>query len=122
MSPADSRSGRPSVMVSLGRWVPPTRAGLPGSSVSLSERAVPNHPGQVPSAASARSSPSGNGLRDLWNPWPLGYSVTRSNRVHLRYGSLLCLRRLRREQLPVLAAPLATRRTSTSHGRLLSSC
>jgi len=81
----------------LGRssllWGCPTPGGaslpapdLPGCSTSLSLRAVSSHPGEPVGCVQVS-------LHQQWqastNPegWPLPHSVTRPNRVHLRYGS-----------------------------------
>ena len=46
MGPADSRRCRGALMSSCTRWVPPTSTGLPDHWLTLSVRAVPNHPGR----------------------------------------------------------------------------
>ena len=71
-----------------------TCAGLPGSSADLSTRAVPSHPGEFDECSRPlllrRWQASGS-----LAPWPLSVSVTRPNRVRLRYGSRVRRTRLR---------------------------
>jgi hypothetical protein len=87
-----------------------------------------------PVAAYARSSPPATGFTHLRKVSRLGNSVTRPNRIHLRYGSRLRFGRLRRTSDPKVGTisdpdrhflrssvtPSATCRTSNSPGKLLS--
>ena len=96
MSLSDSRLGHacgyvfPCAFGSL----PATPAGLPGSSIDLSTRAVPSHPGEFDECTCpllVRQWQASGSLA----PWPLALSVTRPNRVRLRYGSRVHRTRLR---------------------------
>ena len=80
-------------MYSRGRLVASasTRQGLPGSSADLSTRAVPNHPGRSDDCIrlllrhrSCLASSKSGGLATF-------AFLSRPNRVHLRYGSRVCL-------------------------------
>jgi hypothetical protein len=96
MSLSDSRLGHacgyvfPCAFGSL----PATPAGLPGSSIDLSTRAVPSHPDEFDECSCpllVRQWQASGSLA----PWPLALSVTRPNRVRLRYGSRVHRTRLR---------------------------
>jgi len=84
--------GRPSVMYSLGpsgSGCPfPALPGLPGSSTDLFLRAVPNHP-ERSGGCLLIASPLITGFIILGR-LATSTSVTRPNRVHLRYGSQVC--------------------------------
>jgi hypothetical protein len=84
--------GRPLVMYSLGpsgSGCPfPALPGLPGSSTDLSLRAVPNHPGRSGECLLIASPPISGFI--ILGRLATSISVTRPNRVHLRYGSQVC--------------------------------
>ena len=82
-----------------GPWVPPKPPGLPGSSVNLSARAVSNHPAR-PAGCNCPLLRQRYQASTYLEAWPPGISVSRPNRVCLRYGSRLRLRRLRRTGRP----------------------
>jgi hypothetical protein len=63
-------------------------------------------PRLLPTAAYARSSPPATGFPASGTFSLTAFSVTRSNRVHLRYGSRLRLRRLRRSDCSEKNTPL----------------
>jgi hypothetical protein len=63
-------------------------------------------PRLLPAAAFARSSPPATGFQVSDTLGLTAPCVTRSNRVHLRYGSHLCLRRLRRSDYSDKNTPL----------------
>jgi hypothetical protein len=69
-------------MYSLG---PSALPGLPGSSTDLSLRAVPNHPGRSDGCLLIASPPITGFI--IFGRLATSISVTRPNRVHLRYGS-----------------------------------
>ena len=82
-----------------GPWVPPKPPGLPGSSVNLSARAVSTHPAR-PAGCNCPLLRQRYQASTYLEAWPPGISVSRPNRVCLRYGSRLRLRRLRRTGRP----------------------
>jgi hypothetical protein len=92
MSLSDSRPEPfPRLWIPSGRWFwfPfPALPGLPGSSTVLSLRAVPNHPGR-PGGCLLVASPPVTGFITLGR-LATSNSVTRPNRVRLRYGSQVC--------------------------------
>src|SRR5262249_18134107 len=67
----------------------PALPGLPGSSTDLSLRAVPNHPGR-PDGCLLVASPPVSGFT-TFGRLATSPSVTRPNRVRLRYGSQGCV-------------------------------
>ena len=70
----------------LGSGYPfPALPGLPGSSTDLSLRAVPNHPGRSDRCLLIASPPVTGSI--IFGRLATSSSVTRPNRVHLRYGS-----------------------------------
>ena len=74
---------------SLGFGRPfPALPGLPGSSTDLSLRAVPNHPGRSGECLLIASSPVSGFI--VSGGLATSISVTRPNRVRLRYGSQVC--------------------------------
>jgi len=89
MGLSDSRPGPPLGYVfprAVGVRLPfPALSGLPGSSTDLSLRAVPNHPGRS-GGCWLISSPPITGFI-IFGRLATSMSVTRPNRVHLRYGS-----------------------------------
>jgi hypothetical protein len=75
---------------SLGSGYPfPALPGLPGSSTDLFLRAAPRHPGRSGECLLTTSPP----ISGFILPGRLATftSVTRSNRVRLRYGSQVCI-------------------------------
>jgi hypothetical protein len=66
----------------------PALPGLPGSSADLSLRAVPNHPGRSGECLLIASPPISGFI--LSGRLATFTSVTRPNRVRLRYGSQVC--------------------------------
>ena len=80
------------VMYSLGPsgsgYPFPALPGLPGSSTDLSLRAVPNHPGRSGECLLIASPPISGFI--ILGRLATSTSVTRPNRVHLRYGSQVC--------------------------------
>jgi hypothetical protein len=80
---------QPQVMFSpmpIRRATHTAHPGLPGSSVDLCARAVPNHPGKPDDCSRSflrRRLQASSNLAD----WPLPLCVTRPNRVRFRYGS-----------------------------------
>jgi hypothetical protein len=62
--------------------------GLPGSSTDLSLRAVPNHPGRSDECLLIASPPISGFI--IFGRLATSISVTRPNRVRLRYGSQVC--------------------------------
>ena len=66
----------------------PALPGLPGSSTDLSLRAVPNHPGRSGGCLLIASPPVSGFI--ILGRLATSISVTRPNRVHLRYGSQVC--------------------------------
>ena len=66
----------------------PALPGLPGSSTDLSLRAVPNHPGRSGECLLIASPPVTGFI--ILGRLATSISVTRPNRVHLRYGSQVC--------------------------------
>ncbi len=113
------------------RFTSPSAEGLPGSCRCLPCAPPPLTPAG-PVSASARFFLTGDGLQPLRRVRHQRLCVTRLVRVHLRCGSHVRLGRLQRQGLPPpvaqwrrhflrpAAAPLATCRTSDSHGGLLS--
>jgi hypothetical protein len=89
MGLSDSRPGPiPWLCIPSGRWfwLPfPALPGLPGSSTDLSLRAVPNHPGRSGECLLIASPPVTGFI--ILGRLATSVSVTRPNRVHLRYGS-----------------------------------
>ena len=92
MSPSDSRPVPfPRLWIPSGRWFwfPfPALPGLPGSSTDLSLRAVPNHPGRPVGCLLVASPPVTGFIKS--GRLATFVSVTRPNRVRLRYGSQVC--------------------------------
>jgi hypothetical protein len=66
----------------------PALPGLPGSSTVLSLRAVPNHPGRSDECLLIASPPVTGFI--ISGRLATSISVTRPNRIHLRYGSQVC--------------------------------
>jgi hypothetical protein len=66
----------------------PALPGLPGSSTDLFLRAVPNHPGRSGECLLIASPPMSGFI--IFGRLATSISVTRPNRVHLRYGSQVC--------------------------------
>ena len=91
LSLSDSRPEPfPRLLIPSGRWGRfsfPAPPGLPGSSTDLFLRAVPNHPGRSGECLLIASPPISGFL--IFG-WPPSLSVTRPNRVRLRYGSQVC--------------------------------
>jgi len=78
-------------MYSLGPSGPtafPALPGLPGSSTDLFLRAVPNHPGRSDGCLLIASPPVSGFI--ILGRLATSISVTRPNRVCLRYGSQVC--------------------------------
>jgi len=67
----------------------PALPGLPGSSTDLFLRAVPNHPGRSDGCLLIASPPVTGFI--LFGRLATSTSITRPNRVRLRYGSQVCL-------------------------------
>ena len=108
-------------MYSLGPSGPaafPALPGLPGSSTDLSLRAVPNHPGRSGECLLIASPPI-TGFIILGRLAP-STSVTRPNRVHLRYGSQVRFPGFRQTDYSCPAPVQLHVRTSNLHGELLS--
>jgi len=74
-------------------------SGLPGSSINLSARAVPYHPGK-PDSCTRPLLHCRHWASPILDGWPLSQSLTRPKRVRLRYGSRFRLSRLRQIGLP----------------------
>ena len=72
-----------------GRLSFPALPGLPGSSTDLFLRAVPNYPGRSGECLLIASPPVSGFI--ILGRLATSTSVTRPNRVHLRYGSQVCL-------------------------------
>ena len=79
-------------------WIPsgrrfrfpfPALPGLPGSSTALSLRAIPNHPGRPGGCLPVASPPMAGFIS--FGRLATFVSVTRPNRVRLRYGSQVCV-------------------------------
>src|ERR1039458_8381282 len=92
MGLSDSRPGPPLGYVfprAVGVGYPfPALPGLPGSSTDLSLRAVPNHPGRSGGCLLIASPPISGFI--LFGRLATSISVTRPNRVRLRYDSQVC--------------------------------
>jgi hypothetical protein len=74
----------------LGSGCPfPALPGLPGSSADRFLRAVPNHPGRSGECVLIASPPVTGFI--IFGRLATSISVTRPNRVHLRYGSQVCI-------------------------------
>jgi hypothetical protein len=89
MDPSDSQYSQSQVMDSLSllaEHAPATVLGLPGSSADLSACAVPFHPGR-PARCSCSLLPLPWQASPLSGGLATSISVTRPNRVRLRYGS-----------------------------------
>jgi hypothetical protein len=102
MDPSDSRRSRAAVMSSRPALAPP----LPPRRVSQVPRLIsPHAPSPItpegPVTAFARCFATGSGLHHSLAGWPPPYSVTRPNRVRLRYGSHGRSARLRRKGHPL---------------------
>ena len=92
MGLSDSRPGPSLGYVfprAVGVWLPfPALPGLPGSLTVLSLRAVPNHPGRSDECLLISSPPVTGFL--IFGRLATSISVTRPNRVRLRYSSQVC--------------------------------
>src|SRR6266403_963121 len=94
MGLSDSRPGPfPRLLIPSGRRGPnrsfPALPGLPGASTDLSLRAVPNHPGRSGGYLLIASPPIAGFI--ILGRLATSTSVTRPNRVRLRYGSQVCI-------------------------------
>jgi hypothetical protein len=81
--------------------------GLPGSSADLSTRAVPYHPDE-PGGINGSLLPHRLRASPTLEGWPARKSVTRPNRVRLRYGSRVRSAGASARRLPERAARVAT--------------
>ena len=92
LSLSDSRPEPfPRLLIPSGRWGRfsfPAPPGLPGSSTDLFLRAVPNHPGRSDGCLLIASPPISGFI--ILGRLATSMSVTRPNRVRLRYGSQVC--------------------------------
>jgi hypothetical protein len=126
MDPSDSRRGPTVVMSSHRRSAaqPPPRRVSQVPRLIWPRALSPITPGG-PMGAFARFFPIGGGLHHCLAGWPLSISVTRPNRVHLRYGSRvrsarLQLSRLLRRSPASLPAERAINRATTVSGCKIS--
>ena len=76
----------------------PALPGLPGSSTDLFLRAVPNHPGRSDGCLLIASPPMSGFI--ILGRLATSVSVTRPNRVRLRYGSQVCFPGFRQTDCP----------------------
>jgi len=97
----------------------PRMPDLSGSSVSLSVRAAPNHPGE-PDGCTCLCLRRPCWLHPLWKADRSHRCVSRPNRVRFRCGSHRAPHRASTSWLPTAAACSATCFTGISHGELLS--